>query len=577
MRWRKRISVRARSLCLVLYLLGTVVPAHAGPNAPPAWAIATAHPLATAAGFEVANSGGNAFDAAIAISAALSVVEPMGSGLGGGGFWLLHRSRDGFETMVDGREQAPSAAHRNMYLDENGEPRPRASLDGALAAGIPGQAAALVHIAQRYGRLKLSDTLAPAIRYAEKGFVVTPRYQRLLELRLNALDENAAAVFTSGGYVPKLGATIRQPELAQTLRALADRGNDGFYDGPVAKKLVAGVRRAGGIWTLEDLKNYRVKERAPIIGQYRGVRIVSAPPPSSGGIVLVSTLNILERWDSVSNGLTGTHRIIEAWRRAYHDRARYLADPDFVSIDVSKLIGKEYARKRAANIQEDATSSAAFKLDAGEAGRPRGANTTHLSIFDDQGNRVAATLSINYFFGSGVMPAGTGVLLNNEMDDFVIKPGTANEYGLTGNEANTIAPGKRPLSSMTPTFLQDPERVVVLGTPGGSRIISMVTLAVLELIENGWDIEAAVGRPRFHHQYVPDEVSHEADAFSQAIATELILKGHTLQQVSRDYGDMHAVMWDRRKGVMYAVSDPRGEGSAQVAPSNTRKSSDQKK
>ena len=531
---------------------------------PPAWAIASAEPLATEAGFEIARAGGNAFDAAVAVSAALAVVEPMGSGVGGGGFWLLHRASDGLQTMVDGRERAPLAAQRDMYLDANGEPRPQASLDGALSAAIPGQPAALVHIAHRYGKLPLARSLAPAIRYAKEGFTVTERYQRLLKLRLKVLDANAAAVFAPAGSVPKLGTKIRQPDLAATLGVLADRGRSGFYAGPVAEKLVRGVRHAGGIWSLEDLENYQVLERAPVVGHFHGVRIVSAALPSSGGVVLVAALNILEQRQADADAVTAAHWVIEAMRRAYHDRARYLGDPDFVAVDVAGLTSKGYGRLRAAGISAIATPSEALEFDDLDTDRSTGTDTTHLSILDDQGNRVAATLSINYPFGSGVMPAGTGVMLNNEMDDFVSKPGVGNVYGLTGSNANAIAPGKRPLSSMTPTFLEHPDRVVVLGTPGGSRIISMVLLTTLHLIKHGWDLEQAVNGPRFHHQFKPDVVSHEPGAFDDATAAALITKGHTLRRLNRRYGNMQAVLWDRRNNRQLASSDRRGNGAAQV-------------
>ena len=529
---------------------------------PPAAAVASAHPLATRAGQEILAQGGNAFDAAVAVAAVLGVVEPAGSGLGGGGFFLLYRARDGRSLMLDARERAPLAATADMYLDAAGEPVPRASLDGPLAAAVPGVPAALAHLARRYGRLPLARSLAPAIRHAREGFPVTPRYRRLARLRRAVLrsDPEAGRVFLRDGEVPALGTRIRQPALAGTLAALARDGRRGFYEGPVARRLVAGVRAGGGIWSLEDLRRYRVLERAPVQGQYHRVRITAAALPSSGGVVLVQMLNMLSayplerlpRWQRA-------HYIIEAMRRAYRERAAHLGDPDFVDVDVARLLSPAHARRLGRDIRPDrATPSAALPPVA------EGRDTTHFSVLDRAGNRVAATLSINYPFGSGFMPAGTGVVLNNEMDDFVIKPGVPNVYGLVGNRANAIAPGKRPLSSMTPTFLEDGERVAILGTPGGSRIISMVLLATLEFAAGRGGPGDWVALPRFHHQYLPDMVTHEPAAFGPQVRRRLQRAGHRLQEKGSGYGNMQLILWDKDKNTVSAASDPRGEGLALV-------------
>ncbi len=526
---------------------------------PPAVAIATAHPLATGAGAEILAQGGNAFDAAVAISAALAVVEPMSSGLGGGGFWLLHRAADGFEVMIDGRERAPRAATVNMYLDHRGEVIPRLSLDGPLAAGIPGTPAALVHIATRYGRLPLAQSLIPAIRYAEKGFSVTTRYRERAARRRDVLAASPAAakVFLKGGRVPEIGDVIHQPALAKTLERIARKGREGFYRGRLARRLVGGVQAAGGIWTRADLTDYRVVERRPIVGRYRGVRVVSAALPSSGGIVLVEMLNILRGFDL--DHLTKAHRahaIIEAMRRAYRDRARFLGDADYVPVNVARLLSREYAAAHRATIRDAATPSADLPYHR----PPKGADTTHFSVLDREGNRVAATLSINYPFGCGFMPPGTGVLLNNEMDDFSVKPGTANVYGLIGAAANAIAPGKRPLSSMSPTFLETPDAVVVLGTPGGSRIITTVLLATLEFAHGQGGVTDWIRRPRFHHQYLPDVVVYETGAFSEREIKRLEGMGHRLERREPGYGNMQTLGWDKKRHRILAASDPRGEG-----------------
>ncbi len=546
----------------ILILLCWFSAAHA--DKPPAAAVASAHPLATEAGLEVLARGGNAFDAAVAVSAALAVVEPYSSGLGGGGFWLLHRAEDGFETMVDGRERAPLAARREMYLDEKGQVVPGLSMDGPLAAGIPGAPAALAHIAQRYGRLPLAESLGPAIRLARGGFEVTPHYRRMAAFRLETLRRwpEARETFLHQGEVPPEGHLIRQPALATTLEALAAVGADGFYRGIVAERLVEGVAAAGGIWTLEDLGAYRVVERAPIKGRYRGYTVTSAAPPSSGGVALVTMLHLLEGFDLEGRApVERSHLIVEAMRRAYRDRAEYLGDPDHVPLPLERLIHPFYAAGLRAGIRPDrATPSATLP---GFAWREGGQDTTHLSVLDLDGNHVAATLSINYPFGAAFMPEGTGVLLNDEMDDFSIKPGTPNAYGLVGAEANAIAPGKRMLSSMTPTFVSGEGRLAVLGTPGGSRIITMVLLGVLEFVE-GRSPEAWVARPRFHHQYLPDRLFHEADAFDEHSVAALSAAGHKLQVAERPWGNMQAILWDRAADRVEAASDPRGEGLAVV-------------
>jgi len=533
---------------------------------PPVAAIASAHPLATQAGMEILAAGGNAFDAAVAVSAALAVVEPYSSGIGGGGFWLLHRERDGHDVMVDGRERAPLAASSTMYLDSNGDVVPGLSVDGALAAGIPGEPAALAHLARHYGRLPLKRALAPAIRLASEGFPVDDHYRRMARFRLAALqgDDEAAGIFLSDNAVPAVGERILQPELAATLDSLARYGRAGFYRGAVADRLVAGVHAAGGIWTREDLADYRVLEREPIRFEYRGMHITTVAPPSSGGVALATILNILSGFElDELDGATRTHVIIEAMRRAYRDRAEFLGDADFVAVPVERLTSAAHAQQLRQSIRlEQATPSASLK---GRAGRPGGRDTTHFSILDDEGNRVSATLSINYPFGACVVPPGTGVLLNDEMDDFSAKPGAPNVYGLVGAgaNANAIAAGKRPLSSMSPAFVEDADGIAILGTPGGSRIITMVLLGILD-IADGKRPASWVELPRFHHQYLPDVVQYEPGAFDASLIESLEKRGHTLKALDSTYGNMQAIYWDRKTGQVYAASDPRGIGEARV-------------
>lgn len=552
-----------RVLCVLF--LWFAAPAWAANVRPSAAAVVSAHPLATQAGQKILAAGGNAFDAAVAVTAALGVVEPYSSGLGGGGFWLLHRARDGLDVMIDGRERAPLAAHRDMYLDDNGQVIESLSIDGPLAAGIPGTPAALVYLAEHYGRLPLEETLAPAIKLAEGGFLASSYYRKQAKFRLKTLRryDATAQIFLHNGEIPAPGALIRQPDLAATLRSIAKHGRDGFYQGLLAKRLVDGVRAAGGIWQLKDLARYRIKERKPLQGRYRGMHIVTAAPPSSGGVVLIEALNVLSGYalDEVDTAIRD-HLIVEALRRAYRDRAEYLGDPDFVDMPLRMLMDSMYAAGLRASIRLDRATPSQLLPRIAEY-RAEGQSTTHFSILDTDGNRVAATVTINYLFGSAFVAPGTGVLLNDEMDDFSIKPGSPNVYGLVGAEANAIAPGKRMLSSMTPTFLDTSRRLGLVGTPGGSRIISMVLLAALEFI-NGSDAQGMISLPRFHHQYLPDEIQFEPGALAPSVVRHLKAMGHTLHELDDDYGNMQVVIWDRAANHVEAGSDPRGIGAAIV-------------
>jgi gamma-glutamyltranspeptidase/glutathione hydrolase len=528
-------------------------------------AIASAHPLATAAGFEVLAKGGNVFDAAVAISATLAVVEPSGSGLGGGGYWLLHREQDGFEVMIDGREKAPLAAHQLMFMDRAGKLIPRLSLDGALAAAIPGLPAALAHLSEKYGRLPLAVSLAPAIRAAQTGFAIGEKHRKLLKFRSEVMKNHpeTAQIFLVGGNIPEAFSILRQADLANTLKQLADSGREGFYGGEIADKLVAAVNKAGGIWTKQDLAAYQVVEREPVKGSYRGMKITSAAPSSSGGIVLIEALNILSGYDlQQADELTRKHLIVEAMRRAYHDRALYLGDSDFIDIPVKRLLNEDYAAGLRSSLRPERALPSTL-LSGETQSQYQGVNTTHFSIIDEDGNRVAATLSINFPFGAGLVAAGTGVLLNDHMDDFVSLPGAMNGYGLVGGAANAIAPGKRMLSSMTPTFLDDGYNVAALGTPGGSRIISMVLLAALDFAK-GNQPESWVRVPRFHHQFMPDVIEYEKGAMTADELTGLAAMGHQLKEVRYNYGDMQAVQWNKVTHQLTAASDRRGEGQAVV-------------
>jgi len=547
-------------LIISLLCLGTTTTLAQGlPHA----GIATAHPVATQAGHDILAKGGNAFDAAIAVTATLAVVEPYSSGIGGGGFWLLHRASDGKQVMLDGREMAPGRAHRDMYLDEKGDVRRGASIDGPLAAGIPGVPAALEHLANKYGQLPLAISLQPAIKAARDGFSVDAMYRRMAGFRLAALRASPAAadIFLNKNEIPELGYQVRQPDLANTLEAIAAKGANGFYRGYLAQRLVNGTRDAGGIWRLEDLANYRVIERKPLSGMIGQTKVISVPPPSSGGVALLSILQQIDGFSHFERNVNFDHIVIESMRRAYRDRAEFLGDNDFVDVPVSRLISNEHAERLRAGIDlNNATPSS--ELSAIAVSENAGTDTTHFSIMDSEGNRVAATLSVNYPFGSSFVPPGTGVLLNDEMDDFSAKPGIPNAYGLVGGEANSIEAGKRPLSSMSPTFIESPRGVAILGTPGGSRIITMVLHGIIDYL-NGGNARSMVSKRRYHHQYLPDAIQYEQGAFSPLQLGDLQLRGHTLSQRD-DYGNMQVILWERQTNTLDAASDPRGVGSAIV-------------
>lgn len=539
----------------LMLLLAVAMPVSA--VAPKQAAVASAHYLATEAGHEILAEGGNAFDAAVAVAAALAVVEPSSSGLGGGAFFLIHRAEDGFQTMIDARETAPSKAHRDMYLDDNGEVNRDLAVNGPLAAGIPGSPAGIVYMAEQYGRLPLSKSLAPAIRLARNGFPVDEKYHALLSYRKEVMLRWPAAsqIFLHDGEVPAVGDTIVNEDMAGTLELLVRDGHDGFYRSNFSKRMAESVRSAGGIWRAEDLASYEVKERDPVIIDYHDHQLVTAPPPSSGGIALAEILNILEPYPlQKMDRVQRVHLTVEAMRRAYRDRGIYLGDPDFVDVPQRLLTSSDYAAGLRAGIKLDRATPS--EMLAGFNDSPKGTDTTHFSLIDRDGNMVAATMTVNLPYGSAYMIPGTGFLLNNEMDDFSAKPGAPNAFGLLGYSANAIEPGKRMLSSMSPTFVLGKERVAVLGTPGGSRIITMVLLGILDFLD-GNGPQSWVDLPRYHHQYMPDSISAERNAFTEAEVQALNALGHEVKVRDRSWGNMHGVMWNRNDGSVSAGSDRR--------------------
>jgi len=580
-------SVRSRRWLLLFALVAAPLAGQAQapgqaarPAHPPGAAVASGHHLATEAGLQVLREGGNAFDAAVAVSSTLAVVEPISSGLGGGGFFLLHDAKTGRDVMLDAREYAPESATPEQFLDNKGELDRDRSVNGPWSAGIPGLPAALVELAGKHGRLPLKQSLAPAIRIATEGFPVYERMARGYASRREVMERypGTREVYLRNGRPIAEGDIFKQPELAHTLALLGEKGFDGFYRGETARKLLAGVKQAGGRWTATELAGYTVKERTPISFQYRDWKITTAPPPSSGGIALAEMLQVLEGWDLARlDEVQRTHLVVEAMRRAYRDRTFFLGDPDFVTIPQRVLTSKDYAMGLRATINPaKATPS---DLLSGNPTPLEDDETTHFSIIDAEGNRVGATQTVNLLYGSGLMPAGTGVLLNDEMDDFALKPGTPNAFGVMGYEANAPKPGKRMLSSMTPTFMESADRVTVLGTPGGSRIITMVLLGVLGY-DAGLDAQQVAALPRYHHQWLPDVIEAESGAFTADTVAGLRKLGHTVdvpgdsaeggRGSSHVWGNLQTVEWDLRGNVLRGGSDPRNPvGSAKVEANTT--------
>jgi gamma-glutamyltranspeptidase/glutathione hydrolase len=494
--------------------------------------VASQEALATRIGVEILERGGNAVDAAVAVGFALAVTLPRAGNLGGGGFFVIWLAERQQAVTLDFREIAPAAIRADSFLGPDGRPDPRKSLFSGLAVGVPGSVAGLAHALAQYGsgKFTLAQLIEPAERLAREGIPVVDDLAISLRQfeRLLSPWEATTRIFFRDGKPLGENETLRQPDLADTLRTIAARGPDGFYRGEVAEKIVAAVRAAGGVMTMEDLAAYRVETRSPVRGRYRGFDVISMPPPSAGGALLVQMLNVLEPFDLEKWGRESPdtiHVMIEAMKRAYADRAEYFGDPAFVKIPLERLISKAHAEKQRASILFAKTTPSAT-IRAGDAARPKGDNTTHYSVVDRFGNAVAATVTLNFSYGMGMVAGGTGVLLNNELDDFAAASGVPNAYGLVGGDANAPGPGKRPLSSMTPTILlKDGKAVLVTGSPGGSRIITTVLRVITGVIDHKLDIAEAIAQPRFHHQWLPDQVRTEP-GLPPALIEALKARGH---------------------------------------------------
>jgi gamma-glutamyltranspeptidase / glutathione hydrolase len=521
--------------------------------------VATQEETATRIGVEVLKKGGNAVDAAVTVAFTLAVTLPRAGNIGGGGFMVVSDAESGETAAIDYREKSGAEAFRDMYLNEQGEADPEKSRYSGLAVGVPGTVAGMALALERYGTISLADALAPAIELAEQGIPVSEDTSDSLKALSDRIAKwpSSAKIFYKEGKTPyEPGETLVQTDLAQSLRRIAERGPDAFYDGPIAEMIVAEVGRAGGHLTVDDFRSYEAVVREPVRGIYRGYEIVSMPPPSSGGIHIVQILNTLEGvpiGEIGHNGAETIHMMAEAMKYAYADRSEYLGDPDFVDVPAEALTSKEYAKHLLGLIDPDRAKPAA-EIRPGNLTPYESGETTHFSVVDKDGNAVANTYTINFSYGTGLVAEGTGILLNNELDDFSAKPGVPNAYGLIGGEANAVEPDKRPLSSMTPTVvLRDGQPFLVTGTPGGSRIITTTLQVIVNVIDHGMNIAEATFAPRIHHQWLPDELRIE-EGLSPDTIRLLEEKGHTVV-VDDAMGSTQSIMVTDHG--LYGSSDPR--------------------
>jgi gamma-glutamyltranspeptidase/glutathione hydrolase len=539
----------------------------------PVWAksamVSVQEAVAAEVGLQVLKDGGNAVDAGVAVALALAVTLPRAGNLGGGGFMMVHDAASGETKAIDYREMAPASATRDMYLDADGNADSNLSRFHGLAVGVPGTVAGMQLALETYGSMTLAEAAAPAIKLAEDGILVTADLAdslKALEKRLKTWPASAAIFYKEDGSFYEPGDVLKQPDLAATLKKIAAEGPDGFYKGEVAEKIAASVQEAGGSMTVEDLANYKAVIREPVTGTYRGHDIVSMPPPSSGGTHIIQILNVMEGYPIGFLGHNSSdtiHLMAEAMKRAYADRSEYLGDPDFVDVPVAELTSKDYAAKIREGISLNrATPSETIK--PGKLAPYESDQTTHFSIVDKDGNAVSNTYTLNFSYGSGMTAAGTGVLLNNEMDDFSAKPGVPNAYGLIGGDANAVEPRKRPLSSMSPTIvLKDGKPLLVTGSPGGSRIITTTLQVISNMIDHGMNVAEATHAARIHHQWLPDEIRVEQGGLSRDTVAALEAKGHIIA-VKSVMGSTQSIHVDAEKGLLLGASDPRRTGSATV-------------
>ncbi len=527
--------------------------------------VVTAHRLASEVGVDVLRRGGNAVDAAVAIGLALAVVYPEAGNLGGGGFMLV-RKRDGAAKVIDFREKAPGAALGTMYIDSAGNVTDK-SFDGALAAAVPGTVYGFVEALQKYGSMSLHDLAQSAVDLAKNGFVVDRHLEASLDSSWTRLSEfpAALALFSRNGAHLREGDTLRQPDLARTLRRVQELGADGFYRGETARLIEEEMRRGGGIMTRRDLDEYHPEIRDPLKGSYRGFDILAPPPPSSGGLCLLELLNISEGYDLGSMGFhssNAVHFVAEAMNRAYADRAELMGDPAFVEIPGEVIVSKSYANGRRSEI-DSMRSTESVRVRSGIGNPHEGQHTTHYCVVDEQGTIVSTTTTLNDLFGCKVIVAGAGFFMNDEMDDFSAKPGVPNAYGLIGGRANEIVPAKRPLSSMAPSILlKDGKPCLVLGARGGSKIITAVAQVIMNVADFGMNLQQAVEAPRFHHQWLPDSLVYERFALARDVVQRLDERGYHMRETDSPLGELQAIWLDPANGWIYGVPDSREGGVA---------------
>ncbi|WP_414530288.1 gamma-glutamyltransferase [Nodularia chucula] len=569
----RRITIAIFSCSLIIYSQAAIATI-TSPLRSRKGMVVSAHPLASDAGITMLRQGGNAIDAAVATTFAISVVEPFSAGIGGGGFLLMHSGKTGEIKALDFRERAPLKATKDMYLDAEGQVSPNASVTGYLAVATPGTVAGLYEVHRRYGQLPWAEVVKPAIALAENGFILrrtlSPRYLTINDTRLQTMLNNPGMrdIFTRDGEFYQPGERLLQRDLARTLTDIA-RSPHSFYTGNIAWAIASDMAKNGGLITLEDLKAYKPIWRTPVCGNFRQAKICSMPPPSSGGVHLLQILNIIGDTDLQSLGWhhpDALHLMVEAMKIAYADRSQHLGDPDFIKVPVEKLISPDYAQKRRQeiNLEKAKPASEVKPVNLRSSPTPHlprmeSTETSHLTVVDEEHNAVSLTFTINLGFGAGVVTPGTGIVLNNEMDDFAAAPGVPNAFGLLGNEANAIAPRKTPLSSMTPTIITENGRLrMAVGTPGGSTIITQVLQIILNVLEYQMDVGAAVSVPRIHHQWFPDELRVERWGLDTLTLQELRRRGHKINE-SNSWGNANAIAVTA-EGDLEAAADPRGQG-----------------
>ena len=527
--------------------------------------VVSASDIASIVGIQILKNGGNAVDAAVAVGFALAVTHPSAGNIGGGGFMVIH-SVDGTNTTIDYREKAPLTTHQDIYLNEQGEFDMNLSTEGWTSSGVPGSVAGLLYALEKYGTMDRKDVMDPAITLAENGFPISYRLTRSLGYYFEEFSrhESTKNIFTNNGEIFNDGDLFIQSDLANTLRFIRDKGKDGFYDGYIAYLISEQSKESGGYITLEDLKNYQAVEREPIFGYYRGYKIVSMGPPSSGGIAITEALNVLENFNFNKDDWGSSnyiHTVSEVLKYVYADRSKHLGDEDFYPVPKEWLISKEFAKEIASKIGETAVPSK--DIYPGLPFMKESEETTHYSIVDSYGNAVSVTTTLNSTYGNKIVVDGAGFLMNNEMDDFSAKPGEPNQFGLLGGEANSIQPGKRMLSAMTPTILlnEDGLPFMVIGSPGGSTIITVVLQSILNVVDFGMNIQQALDMPRIHHQWMPDRIDYEPFGMTTEVKNELVKKGQIIGH-KRYMGRAEGIIIDYENNVIWGATDPRGYGEA---------------